>query len=166
MKDKAKLLCVFFITIFYGFPVYGVGYEDVSLAKIILQLVFYIVVFAIVVFFTIYGTKIIAKNFKGITSSKYMKLLDILNIPGGAKIVLVKMNDKIYVLSTNNNGMNVIDIIDEENFTIEEENFNNYLSKYLNSKENGFKLNSKVEGVFNKFYIKKDKEDSKDEKNY
>ena len=91
---RINLLFIFIFVTLYGLPAYAAGYEEISPTKIIFQLIFYIVIFILVIFLTLYGTKLIAKNFKGITSSKYISLLDVINIPGGAKIIIAK----IYVI--------------------------------------------------------------------
>lgn len=166
MNKRVITLFIFVLVNLYGLPVYAVGYEETSLARIIFQLIFYIIIFVLVIFFSLYGTKLIAKNFKGITSSKYVKLLDVMNIPGGNKIVITKINNKIYILSTNNNNTNIIDILDEDSFPLYDENFDNYLSKYFNKNHNDLKLNKKLENLFDKLNMKKDKEGNEDEEKY
>lgn len=161
MKNRINVLIFFIILVVINLPVYAEGYESISLVKIILQLIFYIVIFALVVFLSLYGTKLIAKNFKGITSSKYIGLLDVMNIPGGGKIVLTKINKKVYILLTTNNSSNVIDIVDEGDFCYENESFDNYLSKYLNKNNINNKAAEKFIKIFNK---SKDKEGRNDEK--
>ena len=142
------------------------GYEDVSLTKTILQLIFYIIIFVLVIFFSLYGTKLIAKNLKGISRSKYISLIDIMNIPGGSKIIISKINKKVYIMSITNNATTVIDIIDEDEFPILEEEFDNYLSKYLNENNKNSKINTTVTTLFRKFNINKDKEGKDNEKRY
>lgn len=163
MKNKIKLLIVFIILTSINIPVYAEGYENISLVKIIFQLIFYIIIFALVVFLSLYGTKLVAKNFKGITSSKYIELLDLMNIPGGGKIVITKINKKVYILLTTNNSSNVIDIVDEADFSYKNDSFDNYLNKYLSKND----INDKIGEKFIKFFNKsKDKEDRNDEKKY
>ncbi len=166
MNKRINLLFVFVFLILNGLPVYAAGYEEISPIKIVFQLIFYIVIFILVIFFTLYGTRLIAKNFKGIASSKYISLLDVMNIPGGTKIVITKINSKIYILATTNNNTNVVDIIDEENFPTYDENFDTYLSKYVNKNHYDHKINKKLENLFNRINIKKDKEGRNDEKKY
>lgn len=161
MKSRINALIFCIILLLINLPVYADGYESISLVKIILQLIFYIIIFALVVFLSLYGTKLIAKNFKGITSSKYIGLLDLMNIPGGGKVVIIKINKKVYILLTTNTSSNVIDIVDEVDFCYENESFDNYLSKYLNKSI----ISDKTENSFIKFFNKlKDKEDRNDEK--
>jgi len=162
MKNMIKILLSVIILVLFNVPVYAGGFENISLFKIILQLIFYIIIFVFVVFLSLYGTKLVAKNFKGIASSRYMDLLDIMNIPGGGKIIITKINKKIYILLTTNNSSNVVDIIDENNFCFESQNFDNYLSKYLNKNSNN-KIGDKFIKLFDK---SKDKEDRNDEKKY
>lgn len=163
MKNKINALIFFIILIIFNLPVYAGGYENISLVKIILQLIFYIIIFALVVFLSLYGTKLVAKNFKGITASKYIGLLDLMNIPGGGKIVITKINKKVYILFTTNNSSNIIDILDEDDFYLENESFDNYLSKYLNKNNINDKIGKKFVSFFNK---SKDKEERNDEEEY
>lgn len=166
MSKRVNLLFIFVFLALNGLPVYAVAYEEISPIKIIFQLIFYIVIFILVVFFTLYGTRLIAKNFKGIASSKYISLLDAMNIPGGTKIIITKINSKIYILATTNNNTNVVDIIDEEDFPTYDEKFDTYLSKYANKNHYEYKINRKLENLFNRINIKKDKEGRNDEKKY
>lgn len=163
MKNRINALIFFIILMLFNLPVHAGGYENISLVKIVLQLIFYIIIFLLVVFFSLYGTKLVAKNFKGITASKYMSLLDIMNIPGGGKIVITKINKKVYILFTTNNSSNVIDIIDEDDFCLESKSFDNYLSKYVNKNNINDKIGEKFISFFNK---SKDKEERNDEEKY
>lgn len=135
------------------------------MVKLVLQLILYLLIFIAVIIATFYGTKLIAKNAKGMSGNKYIKVLDVANIPGGSKIIIAEINDKIYILSASNNGINLIDIIEGEDFPIIEEDFDTYLDKYLiQNKFNYDKINKKVKSFFNKSKRIEDKEDKKDEK--
>lgn len=165
MSNRIKTFSVLIILIFLSLPSYAQDYGATSIWKTIFQLIFLILVFIAVVFFSLYGTKLVAKNYKGMTNSKYVKILDAINIPGGSKIVVTQINNKIYVLSTNNNTTTVLDIIDEENFLLMEENFEGYLNKYLTKDNlNYSKISENIKLNFNKFTKKKDKEGNKNEK--
>lgn len=160
MKIKVNIFLLIFIAIiFLNLPVYANGYENISLMNIIIKLVFYLFIFILVIVLSILGTRFIGKNFKGISSSKYITLLDTLNLPGGSKLLITEINNNIYILSTNNSSTSVIDIIKKADFNIDGVNFENYLSKYLN-KSNQENI---AEILLNKFHKKKDKEDNKNE---
>jgi flagellar biogenesis protein FliO len=123
------------------------------------------IIFIAIIFFSLYGTKLVAKNFKGMTNSKYIEILDAINIPGGSKIVIAKVNNKIYVLATGNNGTNILDIIDENEFPIIEENFDGYLNRYLTKDNLNYnKISENIKLNLDKFTKKKDKEGNKNEK--
>lgn len=161
MKKKIVGLISFVILLLPNITVYAGGYENISLFKIILQLIFYIIIFILVIFLSLYGTKLIAKNVKGITSSKYINLLDLMNIPGGGKITITKINKKVYILLITSNSSSIIDIIDEDAFSFESENFDNFLTKYLNKNNVKSDAGKKIMSFFNK---SKDKEDRNYEK--
>lgn len=145
---------------FLSNSVYASGYEDVSLIKTIFQLIFYLIVFAVVIFITLYGTKFIARHYKGFSNSKYMQIIDALNIQNGIKLVIVNINKKIYILSISNTGTTVIDTIDPEE--LEEEKFDNYLNHHMNKREmQGPDLNLYVNKIKDKLKFSKDKEDKR-----
>ena len=159
MKGWIKLIYSFIFLYFNGTPVYCTGLEEVSIIKAILQLIFYLGVFVAVILLSIYGTRFIAKNYKRAACGKYAEFLDILNIPGGSKLAIIKINERIYILSINNSCTTVIDKLSKEEFNILDENFDNYLDKYIDKWHDNLKINR----ILNKFYSKKDKEDFSDE---
>ncbi|MDR7856257.1 hypothetical protein [Tissierella sp.] len=166
MKKIFNVLLFSFVFVIFSLPVYGTGYEDISLTKIVFQLVFYLAMFVLVIILSLYGTRLIAKNYKGFGGSKYTTLIDVMNIQNGYKIQIVKINKKIYILLTSNGNSNVIDIIEEDDFSLELENFDNYLLKHLNKNNTSNKVHSKIKDLFNKSYTNKDKEDENDEEKY
>ena len=135
------------------------GFEEISTFKIILQLIFYLGIFVAVIVLSIYGTRFIAKNYKRVVSSKYVDLIDMLNIPGGIKIAIVKINEKFYILSITNNSTTVLDKLSKEEFHIIEENFDNCLEKYFYKWNSSLKSNK----MLSKLYFNKGKEDLNDE---
>lgn len=163
MKNKTIRIILFTIVLgLSNTPVYGSGYEDVSLANIIFKLVFYLLAMGLVIFLTLYGTKIIGKGLRGFGTSKYISILDIINLPGGSKIVITKIGEKVYILSTNSTNTSVIDIFNEDEFIIKDEHFDNYLNKYLDKGKN----RNVFSVLLNKAHNKKDKEDNNDEEKY
>ena len=140
---------------------YGAGFEKVSLAKTILQLIFLLVVFAGVILLTVYGTRFLASNYKNLASSKYANIIDSISLPGGTKLVLVDLFGKVYILAISNTGTTLVDTLELDDLPISEESFDNYLNKYL-GKWN-IKSNNKDKNIFNRFFNKKDKEESNDE---
>lgn len=163
MKKVAIILLI--ILTLFSLPIYSEGYENTSIIKLVLQLVFYLIVFIAVIFIALYGTKLVAKNTKGMSSSKYINLLDAINIPGGSKIIIAEINEMIYILSTNNNGVSVIDIIEGKDFSIIEENFDTYLDKYLTKNKLDYqKLNEGFKSFITRSKRIQAKEDRNDEK--
>lgn len=165
MKKKRILLVLLIILTLFNSPIFAQGTNTISSWKLILKFIFYLIIFIAVIFMALYGTKLIAKNTQGMGNSKYVKLLDTINIPGGWKITIVEINNMIYILSSNTNGTSVIDKIEGDDFLIIEEDFETYLDKYL--KKNNFnllKISEDVKSCFNKWKIIKGKEEKKDEK--
>lgn len=165
MKNRIKGFSVLIILFFLNSPVYAQSYGSAGAGRTIFQLIFYTIAFIVIILFSLYGTKFVAKNFKGMTNSKYIEILDAINIPGGAKIVITKINNKIYILSTSNSGTNILDILDENEFSITEESFDGYLNKYLTKDNLNYnKISEFVKLNFDKLTKKKDKEGNKNEK--
>ena len=165
---KKRVLIVFnLILILFTSPVYSQGYENTSVFKLVGQLIFFIVIFIAMIFITLYGTRLVGKNAGGIVKSKYIQLLDAINVPGGSKIVITKINSKIYILSIDSNGSNVIDVIEEENFPIIEDDFVDYFDKnVIKNKLNDSKINKSIKLFYDNHINKriKNKEDKNDEK--
>lgn len=155
--ERLKYLLATIIIFFPHSSVYASGFEDVSLFKTVVQLIFYLLIFIGVIFITLYGTKFIAKNYKGFSSSKYMKIIDSLNLQNGIKLVIVNINEKIYILSVSSTSTNVIDTIDPED--IEEDIFEDYLHKHINkNKLEESKINLYMDKIKKKIDFSKDEE--------
>lgn len=138
MFKKKVLFILILIIILASLPVYSQGFGNINVFKLVGQLILMLVIFIAMIFITLYGTKLVAKNAGGMVKSKYIQLLDAINLPGGSKIVIAKINDKIYILSIDSNGSNIIDIIEEEKFPLIEDNFDkdSIMNKYNHSKVN------------------------------
>ncbi len=159
MKKLKYLLASVIILLLYN-PVYASGFEDVSLFKTVAQLIFYLVIFIGVILVTLYGTKFIAKNYKGFSASKYMKIIDSLNMQNGIKLVIVKINKKIYILSVSSTSTNLIDTIDPED--VEEEVFEDYLKKHMNKNDvEEAKINIYMDKLKKRIKFSKDEEDKR-----
>lgn len=159
MKIRITLFSLSIILILSGFPVYSAGFEDVSLGQIIFKLIAYLLIFIFVILLTLYGTRLIGKNFKGMGRSKYINILDAINLPGGSKLVITKVNQKVYLLGVNNSNINVIDIIEENEFPEAEEEFHDYLTKFLDkNKDYNNPLSKFISGLNNE----KDRKDEYD----
>lgn len=139
----------------------------------------YLFLFLVVIVITVYGTKFIAKKSRKILNSKYMQVIDTININLNTKIILAKIIDKIYIILINNNNATLIDKFDADNFNInttdndKDLNFQNYLDSILDCSKRGFSstnenIKKRVSELKDKYIarkIKKSKEDEKNEKN-
>ena len=63
-----------------------------------------------------------------------MEIIDTVSLGTNVKLIVMKVNDKIYIMGVGNNGFTLIDKINEDEFPIYEEsdekNFTDYLKKY------------------------------------
>ena len=165
MQKKKILFILILVISLSSYPAYSQGFGNTSVFKLLGQLIFMLVIFIAMIFITLYGTKLIAKNAGGMIKSKYIHILDAINIPGGSKIIITKINDKVYILSIDNNGSNVIDIIEEEKFPIIEDDFDNYFHQNtIIDKLSHSKINKKIK-IFYKEQISK-RIKNKDDKNH
>lgn len=135
--------------------VFASAYEDIGLFQIVLKSIFYLGILIAVIFASLYGSRLIAKNYRSYASSRYIDLLDSINIPGGNKIIIIRISKKIYILSLSSNGSNLIDTVEEEEFFSED--FDDYLARY--SKENQRKNWSIKADLLDKIKLLKDRED-------
>lgn len=154
MRKNSIRYMLFFLIMSFSENSYASGYEEISLFQIVLKLLLYIGIFIVVIIVTLYGTRLIAKNYKGYSGSKYIKLIDTLSIPGGIKIVIMEINTKIYILSLSSNSTEVIDILSKDEFP--QEDFASYLDKHTN--ENNKKMNLNINKIIEKLNFSKDKE--------
>ena len=166
MSKKRLILVVFVIAILSSLPVYSQGYESINVFKSMGKLIFLIIIFIAMIFLTFYGTKLIAKNAGGMAKSKYIQLIDAINVTSGSKIVIAKINGKFYVLSVNNNGSKLIDTIDEDDFPLVEDNFDGFMdTDFIKNKLTNSKINKNTKLFYKKHInkITKNKEDIDDE---
>ncbi|WP_236915629.1 flagellar biosynthetic protein FliO [Clostridium sp. Cult2] len=137
------------------------------MGKALLKFVFYIIIIFIVLIIAIYGTRFIAKSSKRFISSKYIRIIDSLNLGVNFKILMIEINNKIYILAVTNNNIEVIDRISKDDFD-KNLNFQEHLNKYSNSyfKDNEFlnKIQWNIKEILMKPNKGIDKEDEYNEK--
>lgn len=143
MKNKTRLLLLILGLILNSMPVYSVGYEGIKTWG---QFFLRIVIFIAVIFLAVIGTRIIAINYNGIKKQGYIELYDVKDLPGGNKIVIVKINKIYYILSINSGQTTVMDRIKEEDFI--EIDFNGPTSNEFNKYNN--KIYNYVEKIVGK----------------
>ena len=154
MKKGLIKYILFIMIMSFHQPVFASAYEDVSLFQIVLKLVFLIGIFILVIIITICGTKLIAKSYRGYSNSKYINLLDTLNISNEIKIIIINVNKKIYILSLTPNSTKIIDTFIDEEFLGKD--FNDYLDKHIN---NHNKTDFGINKIIEKITFSKNKED-------
>lgn len=142
---------------------------DYNIGKSIFKMLFYTVVFLLVIIIAIYGTRFIAKNSKKLVNSKYIKIVDVLNLDVNTKIAIIEINDYLYVFAINNNSIVVIDKFPKDDLKTElEGNFDEQLKKYKQKYDCDNKFLDKFKQKFSKSFMKindlMDKEDENDEK--
>ncbi|MCF6463326.1 flagellar biosynthetic protein FliO [Clostridium sp. Cult1] len=169
MKTRRKIIFYTLILILLiCSPSFAAGADDYSLGKTLFKLVFYIFITILVLIITIYGTRFIAKNSKRFVSSKYIQILDILNLGTNFKIVIVDINKIIYILAITNNNVEVLNKVSREEFN-KGLDFEDQLHKYRSSYFKNFDyfniINSNIKKMFEKPIKDIDKEDGDNEKN-
>lgn len=104
---------------------------------VLLNLILYIGVITLVLLMTIFGTRYIAKNTKRFVSSKYMKIVDVLNLGTNLKIIMLQVKDYIYVIVVSNNFIEVVDKLPKDSIVYVED-FEEYLDRYAFSSKNKY----------------------------
>lgn len=104
---------------------------------VLLNLILYIGVITLVLLMTIFGTRYIAKNTKRFVSSKYMKIVDVLNLGTNLKILMLQVKDYIYVIVVSNNSIEVVDKLPKDSIVYVED-FEEYLDRYAFSSKNKY----------------------------
>lgn len=104
---------------------------------VLLNLILYIGVITLVLLMTIFGTRYIAKNTKRFVSSKYMKIVDVLNLGTNLKIIMLQVKDYIYVIVVSNNSIEVVDKLPKDSI-VHVEDFEEYLNRYAFSSKNKY----------------------------
>ena len=148
---------------------YAAQDANFGMGKAVLKLLFYTLVMVFVLIVTIYGTRFIAKNSRRFAKSKYMQIIDILNLGANTKIIMIEVNNIVYIIAITNNIIETIDKFPKEEFKYDvNPNFEEQLSKYKNKHihDNGYM--DKIQIGINKMLKKSnkfiDKEDEDDEK--
>ncbi|NLV77567.1 MAG: FliO/MopB family protein [Tissierellia bacterium] len=144
---------------------------DYNIGKSIFKMLFSTIAFILVIILAIYGTRFIAKNSKKFVNSKYMRIVDILNLDVNTKIAMVEINNYLYVFAINNNTIIMIDKFPKENLIIKadgdfDEQLKKYKQKYAYDNEFLDKLKQKFSKPFKKVNNSIDKEDRNDEKKH
>lgn len=104
---------------------------------VLLNLILYIGVITLVLLMTIFGTRYVAKNTKRFVSSKYMKIVDVLNLGTNLKIIMLQVKDYIYVIVVSNNSIEVVDKLPKDSI-VHVEDFEEYLNRYAFSSKNKY----------------------------
>ena len=170
-----KRTMIFMLSILLVIPSLGIATSNIenesNLAIMVLKSVIYVVIFIVVILLAIYGTKFIARRSQSLLKSKYIQIIDSVNVGQNTKIVIAKISNYIYILSLNNNQTSLIDKMDIDIFfeNAKQDNFEEYLNEFM--KNNKYEENSslnikgKVKELLGKIkFIKIGKEDEKNEK--
>lgn len=120
--------------------------------KMIFKLIVYLVIFIVITLLALYGTKFLAKNFSGLASSKYIKVVDTISISANIRIIIVEINSLIYILAMNNESIELMDKYSVDEFKAENNNINDY--------NNQFKDNHLMK-MLKKFIDKEDENEKK-----
>lgn len=128
---------------------------DYGIGKSIFKLFSYTAIFVLVIIVAIYGTKFIAKNSKKFASSKYMKIIDVLNIDVNTKIAMIEINNKLYVFAVNNNNIEIIDEFSKEDLKTNidldfDEQLEKYKDRYICDKNIFSNLRQKINNLTSK----------------
>lgn len=163
-----KKTIIVFTIIILSLSSIGYAAEETSFStfKTILKLFSYVIIFILVIVLTSYGTKLIATNSRKFINSKYMKIIDKININTNVKIEIVEINNKMYILAVTNDTIEVIDKIPIEKFELKENvKIQDESHKCFYNDNNHGKIQQKLDSMFLRSNKSIDKEDKNNEKN-
>jgi len=128
-------------TLFFSSSVFATDYapqHDSSITFGIFKLIFYLVTFVAIIIFAYFGTRFLAKKSSYLNKTRNIEIIDSINLGSNNRIILVKILEKIYILSNNNNQTTLIDIIEDDTVLISKReeiispvDFSHYLNKFF-----------------------------------
>lgn len=160
-KNKKTTYFLIIVILLRTSNTYAAGGTSYSIGRGILKFVFYVLAIFAVIIITIYGTRFIAQSSKKYINSKYIVLLDRIIVDTNSKILLIEVNNYIYLLAMNPNDIEVIDKVPMEDF--EKLKFERQLEiekdKYLQSRGSKFSTRNLEKFIdrLDKFFNKEDK---------
>ena len=168
MNVKFKIFILnLVLVLFMGNISYATEGADFSIAGAILKLLFTTMIFIVVIIITIYGTRFIAKKSNRFISSKYIRVIDSLNLGTNIKIVMVEINNFVYILVTNNNTIEIVDKIVREEFEFNQnKDSEKELYRYMDRYDYISKFQGKMNKILNKSSKFVDKEEEDNEKKF
>ena len=168
-KNKRVLLQILLMLFLLDTNVAYAAQQDISLGSVVLKMIIYIAVIAFVLILTIYGTRFIAKNSQKFINSKYIKIVDILNLNANVKLLLIDVNENIYLLAISSNSIEFINKFEKNEIRLGE-NFDEHLSRFnrnYNANQKNFsKMSIDIQKLFNAVNRLKDKEEEEHEKDH
>jgi len=154
---KKKFWSISFVVCFIPDLIYAVNNTEskTGYAEMLLKTVSYILAIVFIILLAFYGTKFVAKKSQKMLKSKYVQIIDSVNLGVNNRIILAKVSNFIYVIAINNNQTTLIDKIYVEEFLKNQnkDTFDKYLNDYMtkNSKEiNNYDLQKKIKEFFKK----------------
>ncbi|HHV46980.1 MAG TPA: FliO/MopB family protein [Tissierellia bacterium] len=154
MNKIKKLLFNILIQIFLINSIVYASEPGYSLREAFIKLILYMLIIVFVISLAVLGTRFLAKQSRRLIGSRYMNIVDMLNIGANNKILMIEIGDYIYVIAMTNNSSELIEKIKKDEF-IKDGDFEDKLNKYTLS----FKNIDSIKKILRKNYENYDKED-------
>ena len=165
IKKRAFILTLIIILLYNNIS-YATGDTNFEIGKVVFKLIFYLIVFIVVIIIAIYGTKFIAKNSKRFINSKYIQILDRINVDTNTKIIITEINRKIYILGITNNTIKKIDEFPGKDFDFKKDlKFENQLQWQKNKYKSNNQIFNGLQTKLNQFSTKWNKFIGKEDEN-
>lgn len=158
-KVKRTLIITIIMILLLNNIVYATE-MDYSIRGAFFKLVLYMVIVVFVIGLTVFGTRFLAKHSQKFINSKYMKIVDMLNIGANNKVLMLEIEDYIYVIVMTNNSSELIDKIKKDEL-IKDGDFEDKLNKYTLNFKNLDSI-KKLLGKNYKLYDKEDEDEHED----
>lgn len=124
---KTLILLITFKQIAYAAQV------NSSPGSVIIKMLLYLLAILFVLLMAMYGTRFIVKNTKRFVTSKYMKIVDVINLGTNFKILMLEINENIYIIAVTSSTIEIIDKFSKEQI-VQRDNFDEHLNKYISFK--------------------------------
>ncbi|MCR2042759.1 flagellar biosynthetic protein FliO [Anaerosalibacter massiliensis] len=146
----------------------NINENNLHYGNLLLKIIMYVILLILVLFITFYGTKFLAKRSKTFFNSKYMEVVDSINLGSNNRIVIININNYIYIISMNNNGTALIDKMEIESFyssSRESKDFSKYLEENIERKEIANSFENELKKMLNRFKFINRKIDGNEDEN-
>lgn len=166
MNKFNKIFLNILLTLFCLNDIVYAAQSEISLGSIIFKMIAYIGIIILIILLAKYVTKIFANSSRKYIKSKYIKIIDVLNLGTNTKLIMVEVNENVYFLVMTNSSIEIIDKFSMEEINIEED-FEEHLDKFKGNfdinKNHLNNISNNIQKIINGMNRSKEKEEEYNE---